>query len=116
VVRVLIADDHLFYREGLRVMLGAWLTALPDFQYHVDLLSAEGDVVAAKTHFTGTHRGAYDFGGWGPWPPTGNSVDIKEFIFFRLAGGKIVEMWDSWDVKTFAHQLGGQPPVATART
>ena len=47
-------------------------------------------------------------------PPTGNSVNIKEFIFFRLAGGKIVEMWDSWDDKTFAHQLGGQPPVPAA--
>jgi hypothetical protein len=42
--------------------------------------------------------------------------DIKEFIFFRLAGGKIVEMWDSWDDKTFARQLGGQPPVATTST
>jgi len=82
----------------------------------VDLFIAEGDIAAAKTHFTGTHRGVYDFGGWGPWPPTGNSIDIKEFIFFRLAGGKIVEMWDSWDDKTFAHQLGGQPPVSTAST
>src|SRR6266545_1710802 len=41
--------------------------------------------------------GRLRLGGWGPWPPTGNSIDIKEFIFFRLAGGKIVEMWDSWD-------------------
>ena len=83
--------------------------------FRSDLLIADGDIVAAKTHFTATHQGVYDFGGWGPWPPTGNSLDIKEFIFFRLAEGKIVEMWDSWDDKTFAHQLGGQPPVpATA--
>jgi predicted ester cyclase len=99
-----------------RQALTAWLTALPDFEYHVEPLIAEGDIVAAKTHFTGTHQGVYDFGEWGPWPPTGNSVNIKEFIFFRLAGGKIVEMWDSWDDQTFAHQLSGQPPVAAGRT
>ena len=108
-------DKHVTL-ERWREALSAWLTALPDFRYHVDLLIAEADIVAAKTHFTDTHRGVYDFGGWGPWPPTGNSIDIKEFIFFRLAGGKIVEMWDSWDDKTFAHQLGGQPPVSTTST
>ena len=99
-----------------RQALTAWLTALPDFEYHVELLIAEGAIVAAKTHFTGTHQGVSDFGEWGPWPPTGNSVNIKEFIFFRLAGGKIVEMWDSWDDQTFAHQLSEQPPVAAGRT
>ena len=31
-----------------RQALSAWLTALPDFRYHVDLLIAEGDIVAAK--------------------------------------------------------------------
>ena len=111
-----------------RQALSAWLTAFPDFEYHVDLLIADGDIVAAKTHFTATHQGVYDFGGWGPWPPTGNSLDIKEFIFFRLAEGKIVEMWDSWDDKTFAHQLvdshqflpppldaGGGRPSSTGR-
>jgi len=71
--------------EKWRQALSAWLTAFPDFEYHVDLLIADGDIVAAKTHFTATHQGVYDFGGWGPWPPTGNSLDIKEFIFFRLA-------------------------------
>ncbi len=48
--------------ERWREALSAWLTALPDFRYHVDLLIAEGDIVAAKTHFTGTHRGVYDLG------------------------------------------------------
>jgi len=106
-------DKHVTL-ERWREALSAWLKALPDFRYHVDLLIAEGNIVAAKTHFTGTHRGVYNFGGWGPWPPTGNSIDIKEFIFFRLAGGKIVEMWDSWDDATFAHQLGGERPLAAA--
>src|SRR5437870_13390420 len=78
--------------EKWRQALSAWLTALPDFRYHVDLLIAEGDIVAAKTHFTGTHRGADDFGGWGPCAPTGNPADIKQFIFCRLAGGQLAEM------------------------
>jgi len=109
-----INDEKHITRERWRDALSAWLTAFPDFRYHMDHLVAEGDMVAAHTHFTVTHRGILHLGTWGPWPPTGNSIDIKEFIFFRLADGKIVEMWDSWDDKTFAHQLGGQPPVPAA--
>jgi len=106
--------DVKHVREDWNDAISRWLTGLPDFRYHVDLLIAEGDIVAAKTHFTATHRGVFHHGRWGPWPPTGKSIDMKEMIFFHLTGGKIVEMWDSWDDKTFAHQLGGDPPVATA--
>jgi hypothetical protein len=84
-------DKHVTL-ERWREALSAWLTALPDFQYHVDLLIAEGDVVAAKTHFAGPHLGVYDFGGWGPTrrsasnsvdthrsrpPPTDNHVAVR---------------------------------------
>jgi predicted ester cyclase len=109
-------EDKHVPLERWREALSAWLTALPDFRYHVDLLIAEGDIVAAKTHFTGTHRGVYNFGGSGPWPATGNSIDIKEFIFFRVAGGKIVEMWDSWEDTKFAQQLGGDQMRAYTTT
>ena len=35
--------------ESWRVAVSAWLTAFPDFQYHVDELVAEGDTVKLKS-------------------------------------------------------------------
>jgi predicted ester cyclase len=102
--------------ESWRDALSRWLIALPDFQYHVDELVAEGDTVAANTHFTATHLGVFHHRKWGPWPPTGKSIDVREMIFCHLADGKIVEFWDSWDATSFAQQLGGDQPQATTTT
>ena len=102
--------------ESWRVAVSAWLTAFPDFRYHVDELVAEGDTVAANTRLTGTHRGVLQIGTWGPWAPTGKSVDVREANFFRLAGGKVVEIWVAWDTTTFARQLGVDLPQAGTTT
>ena len=66
-------------------------------------------MVAANTRLTGTHRGVLHIGTWGPWAPSGKSVDVREANFFRLAGGKVVEIWVAWDTTTFARQLGVDP-------
>ena len=73
-------------------------------------------MVAANIHFTGTHRGVLQIGTWGPWAPTDKSVDVREANFFRLAGGKVVEIWVAWDTATFARQIGGDLPKASATT
>lgn len=49
-------------------------------------------------------------GTWGPWEPIGKSVDVREANFFRLAGGKVVEIWVAWDTTIFAQQLGVDLP------
>jgi predicted ester cyclase len=112
-------DDEHVTRETWRRGLSGWLTAFPDIQYHVDRLVAEGDIVVAKTHFTGTHRGVFRMSSSEPVPPTGKSIDEKEIMFFRLVEGKIVEIWGSWDDSThvlFAQHLGGDQPRATTTT
>ena len=88
----------------------ALAAGFPDLRYVVDHLVAEGDMVAANTRLTGTHRGVLHIGTWGPWAPTGTSVDVREANFFRLAGGKVVEIWVAWDTTTFARQLGVDLP------
>jgi predicted ester cyclase len=98
--------------DGLRDGLAGWLTAFPDIRHRVDHLVAEGDLVAAHVHFAGTHRGVFHEGDLGTWPPTGRSVDVQEMNFFRLAAGKVVEMWVVWDQVGFAQQLGVSLPPA----
>jgi predicted ester cyclase len=102
--------------ESWKVAVSAWLTAFPDFQYHVDALVAEGATVAANTHFTATHRGIFHMRNWGTWPPTGKSIDFREMIFFHFADGKIVEHWEAWNSRAFEQLLGGEPPQATTTT
>ena len=103
-------------RESWREAVSAWLTAFPDFRYHVDDLVAEGETVAANTRFTATHRGVFHFRKSGPWPPTGKSIDFREMIFFHFADGKIVGHWEAWDTTAFDQLLGAEPPQATTTT
>ena len=97
-------------RDQWRDAIARWRRGFPDLRYVVDELVAEGDMVAANTRLTGTHRGVLQIGTWGPWAPTGKSVDVREANFFRLAGGKVVEIWVAWDTTTFARQLGVDLP------
>ena len=105
-------QGHYVGWDGLRDGLAEWRAAFPDIRHRVDHLVAEGDLVAAHIHFTGTHRGVFHEEGLGPWEPTGRSVDVREMNVFRLAEGKVVEAWAVWDKVTFAQQLGMDLPSA----
>ena len=102
-------DDQHVSKDGWRGVIEQWRRAFPDIHHVVNRLVAEEDFVAANIRFTGTHRGILQLGSWGPWAPTGKSVDVKEANFFRFAGGKVVEFWAIWDTTTFARQLGVDP-------
>src|SRR5438067_342521 len=96
--------------ESWRVAVTAWITAFPDFQYHVDELVAEVEIVANNSHFTAAHTWDYHNATAGPWPPTGMSIDFREMSFFHLAVGKIVEHSESWNSTAF-YQLIGRVPA-----
>jgi predicted ester cyclase len=84
--------------------LGAFLNAFPDCQFTIDDMIAEGDRVATKKTFSGTHTG--EFNGIAP---TGRSVSITFVDILRLRDGKIVEHWLSMDQLSFMQQLGLLP-------
>ncbi len=74
-----------------RDLLGfiAWgETAFPHFEMLIDDMIAEGDQVAVRATFKGTHRG--DFLGI---PPTGIHITQPFNVVYRIADGKIVEHW-----------------------
>jgi predicted ester cyclase len=87
-----------------------YLAGIPDLRVTIEELVAEGDKVAVRRAYVGTHRGEL-LG----IPPTGKQVRVSGISIFRLAGGKIAEQWELLDRLALMQQLGvlatpGQAP------
>ena len=92
-------------REAYKQTVTMFQVALPDIQYTVEDMVAEGDRVAVRWTGRGTHKG--EFMGI---PPTGKPVTITGISILRIAGGKIVEEWTEDDILGVLQQLGVFPP------
>jgi predicted ester cyclase len=91
-------------REGGKVFLGGFFNAFPDAQFTIDDMVAEGDRVATKKTFTGTHTGDL-----GDIAATGNRVTVQYVDIMRVRDGRIVEHWLSMDQLSLLQQLGAIP-------
>jgi len=91
--------------DGWKQTLGVFLAAFPDAHFVVDDVIAEGDRVAVRHTFQGTHQGAFQ-----GIPPTGNRVAVSGIVIYRVAGDKIVEGWLNADFLGMMQQLGVIPP------
>ena len=67
----------------------------------IDEMIAEGDMVAVRFEFAGTHDGRF-----GGLEPTGGTVSMSNIGMFRLEDGKIAERWLRSDDVSFLEQLG----------
>ena len=75
--------------------------AFPDLSFQVDLILAEGDLVAARWTASGTHSGH-----WGGAVASGNKVTFSGVNFFRLRDGRVVEIWNHRDDLGLMQQTG----------
>ncbi len=94
--------------EGTEVFLAFiedWLKAVPDNKDVIELMIAEGDMVAYITTMTGTQTGPLD-----ALPASGKSFSLTNIIIHRFENGKIAETWVSWDNVSMLTQLGFFPP------
>jgi steroid delta-isomerase-like uncharacterized protein len=82
----------------------ALFAAFPDLHVTIEDMVAEGDQVAKRYSITGTHRGE-----WLGLPPTGKPATITGITIYRIADGKIVECWWSYDALGMLQQLGVIP-------
>jgi steroid delta-isomerase-like uncharacterized protein len=94
-------------REGFRQFVAVYLDAFPVQHTEVHRLIAEDDLVTViHTHHV-THGG--DFMGA---PPSGKEAVISGLEVYRIANGRIVEMWHQDDLYSLVHQLGLIPQAA----
>ena len=91
----------------MKQMTLAFWTAFPDGHYTVEDLIAEGDKVARRLTFRGTHQG--EFMGI---PPTGKQVSVTGIAIDRIKDGKFVEGWMNEDNLGLLQQLGAIPQMA----
>ena len=92
--------------EQTKGLCQAYFTAFPDLHITTDLLVAEGDKVTKVWTANCTHRG--DFMGI---KATGKLVVVKGIEVFRIADGKIQEIWASMDNLGMLQQLGIIPQL-----
>jgi len=90
--------------EAFRQLWAMLLRGLPDLHLTIEDLIAEGDKVVMRASVTGTHQGEYM-----GLPPTGKSITYNEIFIWRLAGGRIAEMWGVVDIFSQMKQLGVIP-------
>jgi steroid delta-isomerase-like uncharacterized protein len=90
--------------EYVKGFVGTYRGAFPDGHTTVEDSIAEGDRVAYRWTFRGTHRG--ELMGIGP---TERQVTITGITLDRISGGKIEEEWNNFDRLGMLQQLGAAP-------
>lgn len=92
-------------REGYKQFVRMHHVVFPDFRNTVEDVIAEGDKVALRWTWSGTHKGEYM-----GIASTGKQVTVAGISILRIEGGKIVEEWDEVDMLGLMQQLGVVPP------
>jgi steroid delta-isomerase-like uncharacterized protein len=106
----LMAADYVFHDpvspvemrgpEGYKQHVAIYPAAFPDMQLTLEDMIAEGDQVAARFTFVGTHEGELM-----GIPATGRRIVMTGINIYRLADGKFVETWASYDAMGLMQQL-----------
>jgi len=95
--------------EGQKRIAADFRAAFPDLRFHVDMVIAENDLVAARWTAEGTNSGP-----WAGQPATGRTARFSGVNIFRFERGKVVELWNHRDDLGLMQQLGA-PIIAGAR-
>ena len=85
---------------GQKKIAADFRAAFPDLHMTLDLIVAEEDRVVARWTTEGTNTGQ-----WGNVPPTGKHARFSGVNIFRIAQGKVVELWNHRDDLGVMQQL-----------
>ena len=91
--------------EGLKDVLRGMRSAFPDLNFTIQEQVAEGNKVASRFEWTGTHQG--EFLGI---PPTGRQVRVWGMVIDRLEEGRIKDTRIIMDTLGLMVQMGVFPP------
>jgi steroid delta-isomerase-like uncharacterized protein len=110
-----LAEDCVFHTVGLgagrlegrkawrRLVETLW-TAFPDRLIRMHELVDEGERVALRLTWTGTHLGEF-----ASLAATGRRVEVNGISVFSMRDGRIAEHWMEQDILALHQQLGASP-------
>jgi predicted ester cyclase len=94
--------------EAVTGLVGAVLTAFPDFYLHKTAVHHAEDAVIVECVFGGTQRGM-----WAGIRPTGRAIEVQSVLIFSFEGDDLVCEKVYFDHATILGQLGVTPSVLT---
>lgn len=86
--------------EAWKTMFQSFRTGFPDMATRLEDVFSDGDKVAVRHLWTGTHLGEY-----GGVPPTGVRITFTGNDIYRVVDGKIVEEWSEYDELSILRQI-----------
>lgn len=116
VIDELLATDFVFNyptvgavpdREGYKKTISEMFGPLEDVHSTIKDMVAEGDKIAVRWTWRGTHNKGEYMG----ITPTGKQMTITGISILRIISGKIVEEWGEMDNLGFMKQFGLLPPL-----
>jgi len=96
--------------EGDKLFFAMLLNAFPDLEVRIEELIAESDRVVERLMLGGTHEGMFM-----GVAPTGKRVTWSFINIYRIADGKVAEVWSEGDHLGLMQQIGLIPPLQAAR-
>jgi predicted SnoaL-like aldol condensation-catalyzing enzyme len=87
--------------SGFKEFFSSWFASVPDWQYTLKKLVAEGDEVWAYGTYSGTLQRD-----WLGIPASGQKYAFDAVDIFRVQDGKLAEHWDVMDIYGLFKQLG----------
>jgi len=90
----------------IREITEAGFAAFPDLKLRIEHCLVDGDCVGVFWMATGTHQGRVM-----NIPPTGRHIEMRGAVWLRVAGGKIVNGLQVWDVAGMLRSIGLLPDL-----
>ena len=114
IIDKVVAPDIVYHRptghdvihgiDAYKHVFQALYAAMPDYQFTLDDLIAEGDKVVMRFTLTGTFTGELR-----GIPPNNQKITVWGLAIDRIVDGKIVEGWERYDTLGLMQQLGAIP-------
>jgi len=98
------APGHEPTLDGFKQKVAGFKAAFPDIGEDLEDIVAGGDTVATRWVVTGSLQ--QDFMGI---PARGQEISVEGMSFYRLAGGRITDIWTQFDGPGLMQQLGAMP-------